>query len=39
MNADRIYVLVNGAVVESGTYQELMTKGGHFFELASRQLS
>jgi ATP-binding cassette subfamily C protein len=38
MKADRIFVLDQGVVVESGTYAELMGQGGLFAELASRQL-
>ena len=37
INADRIYVLNHGHVEESGTYEELMAKGGFFAELAKRQ--
>ncbi|MBO7048345.1 MAG: NHLP bacteriocin export ABC transporter permease/ATPase subunit [Spirochaetia bacterium] len=37
INADRIYVLNNGHIEESGTYDELMEKGGFFAELARRQ--
>ena len=38
-NADRIYVLVRGEVVESGPYDELMAKGGVFSKLAKRQIA
>jgi NHLM bacteriocin system ABC transporter ATP-binding protein len=38
VDADHILVLKRGKVVESGTYQELMTLGGVFAELAQRQL-
>lgn len=38
-NADRIYVLDKGAIVESGSYQELMEKGGVFSNLAKRQIA
>jgi ABC-type multidrug transport system fused ATPase/permease subunit len=38
VNADRIYVLERGRVVESGTYHELMEHGGLFANLARRQL-
>jgi ATP-binding cassette subfamily C protein len=38
-NADRIYVLVRGEVVESGSYEQLMAKGGVFSELAKRQIA
>lgn len=39
MNADRIYVVVAGELVEMGTYGELMAKGGVFTELAKRQIA
>lgn len=39
MNADRIYVVVNGEVVEMGNYQDLMAKGGVFSQLARRQIA
>ena len=38
-NADRIYVLVRGEIVESGSYDELMANGGAFFDLAKRQIA
>ena len=37
-DADRIYVMDQGAVVEAGTFDELMQKGGLFARLASRQM-
>lgn len=37
-NADRIYVIEAGRVVEEGTYTELLARGGTFTRLASRQL-
>jgi ATP-binding cassette subfamily C protein len=37
-NADRIFVITAGRVEESGTYDELMAKGGAFAQLASRQI-
>jgi NHLM bacteriocin system ABC transporter ATP-binding protein len=37
-DADRIIVLEGGRVVETGTYDELVTKGGAFQRLAERQL-
>ena len=36
--ADRILVVDRGRIVEDGTYDELMAKGGAFHALASRQL-
>ncbi len=36
--ADKIYYIENGAVAESGTYDELMDKKGLFYEMASQQL-
>lgn len=39
MNADRIYVLEAGRVVQSGTYAELMEQEGPFRALAHRQLA
>ena len=40
MNADRIYVLENGRIVQNGTYDELMDEeGGLFAELAKRQIA
>jgi ATP-binding cassette subfamily C protein len=38
VNADRIYVLERGRVVESGTFPELMQRQGLFAALARRQL-
>lgn len=38
LNADRIYVMEHGKVVECGTYAELMATKGHFYALAKRQL-
>jgi ABC-type multidrug transport system fused ATPase/permease subunit len=39
VNADRIYVMQGGRVVEVGTYQELVRKGGLFAQLAARQVA
>jgi glucan exporter ATP-binding protein len=36
-NATRILVFERGRVIESGTFDELVTKGGHFAELARAQ--
>jgi len=38
INADKIYVLDNGSVVQSGTYNELINEDGPFKELANRQI-
>ncbi|HOF00486.1 MAG TPA: NHLP bacteriocin export ABC transporter permease/ATPase subunit [Spirochaetota bacterium] len=39
INADKIFVLVNGALVEEGTYEELIAQNGFFTELAKRQIA
>jgi NHLM bacteriocin system ABC transporter ATP-binding protein len=39
LEADRIFVLDQGAIVQTGTYAELMRQPGLFRELASRQLT
>jgi NHLM bacteriocin system ABC transporter ATP-binding protein len=39
MNADRIYVLKAGLIVQSGTYAELMEREGPFRDLAARQIA
>ena len=39
INADRIYVLKAGRVVQSGTYAELMELDGPFRDLATRQIA
>ncbi|HNW93594.1 MAG TPA: ATP-binding cassette domain-containing protein, partial [bacterium] len=38
INADRIYVMANGEVVEHGSYEELMRMNGTFADLARRQI-
>ncbi len=38
-HADRIYVLVNGKVVQVGNFEELMKQPGHFQELIKRQMA
>ncbi len=37
-NVDKIYVLDNGNIIESGHYQELVKAGGFFYELVKRQV-
>lgn len=39
INADRIYVMESGCIVESGTYDELIQQGGLFANLARRQIA
>jgi ATP-binding cassette subfamily C protein len=39
VNADRIYVMQSGRVVEAGTYEELLRRGGVFAQLAARQIA
>jgi ATP-binding cassette subfamily C protein len=39
INVDRIFVLLGGKIVQTGTYQELMDQPGPFIELARRQLA
>ena len=38
MNADRIYVLDGGSIVQAGSYGELMRQEGLFAQMARRQL-
>jgi len=38
INADRIYVLVAGSVVQSGTYEALINQAGPFADLVKRQI-
>ena len=37
INADKIYVMKDGEVVEQGNYEELMKQDGYFAQLARRQ--
>jgi ABC-type bacteriocin/lantibiotic exporter with double-glycine peptidase domain len=37
-NADRIYVMDGGRIVETGTYAELLSMGGKFTDLVKRQM-
>jgi len=39
IEADKIYVLVDGKITEQGSYDELMANDGEFAELAKRQLT
>jgi len=39
INADRIYVLEHGKIIETGNYDELMAHQGFFYELAKRQIA
>lgn len=39
MNADRILVLYDGAIVEDGTHQELIDRRGMYYHLVQRQIS
>ena len=39
INADRIIVLQDGAIAQTGTYQELIEQTGPFAELAKRQIA
>ena len=38
-NANRIYVLEKGEVIESGNYEELMAQNGYFYGMAQRQIA
>jgi ABC-type bacteriocin/lantibiotic exporter with double-glycine peptidase domain len=37
INADKIYVMKDGEIIESGTYDQLIKERGYFAELAERQ--
>jgi ATP-binding cassette subfamily C protein len=39
INADRIYVMDKGRVVQQGNFEELMRQPGPFAELAKRQMA
>ena len=39
MNADRIFVIENGSLVQLGKYEELLAQPGPFAQLAKRQLT
>lgn len=39
VNADRIYVLEKGKIVQVGTYEELIKQPGVFYDLVSRQIA
>lgn len=39
VNADRIFVMQGGRIVQQGSYDELMKQGGLFAELAKRQVA
>ncbi|MCD8090161.1 MAG: NHLP bacteriocin export ABC transporter permease/ATPase subunit [Clostridiales bacterium] len=39
INCDRIIVLDKGNITESGSYEELMSKKGYFYNMASRQIA
>lgn len=36
-HCDRILMVQDGAIVEEGTYEELIEKGGEFADLVARQ--
>ena len=38
INADKIYVLENGSIIESGSHRELIDKSGAYFTLIKNQL-
>ena len=38
LNADKIFVFKNGSIIETGTHEELLAKGGEYSELIKYQL-
>ena len=38
VDVDRLYVMQDGRIVETGRYEELMAQGGVPAEMASRQI-
>lgn len=38
INADRIYVMKNGQIVETGSHRELRAQGGYYYQLIQKQL-
>jgi ATP-binding cassette subfamily B protein len=39
MHADKILVLYDGAVVEQGNHEELLSRKGMYFQLVQKQMS
>jgi ATP-binding cassette subfamily B protein len=39
MTADKILVLYGGSIIEEGTHQELVDKGGMYYQLVQKQMS
>lgn len=39
MDYDKIVLLENGRIIESGTYEEMVNEKLHFYDLATRQES
>jgi ATP-binding cassette subfamily B protein len=37
-DADIIFVLHHGKIVEQGSHADLLSRGGHYFELVSQQM-
>ena len=38
INADRIFVMKNGEIVEQGTHRYLKNLGGYYYDLIKKQL-